>query len=238
MPTIKANDINMYYEVHGEGEPLVLIAGLGTDLTVYGRVINCLSKNFQVLAFDNRGVGRTDMPDIPYSIEMMADDTVALMNTLGVKKANILGISMGSRIAMALALQHPEMVKCLVLTSTFARKRQNTVKSFLRYNILRRLSIHRTLRKYPQPEYAFQRQLKASGSYDCMDRLDRLNVPTLILQGKADKIAPLSQAEEMHTRIKGSNLVTFQGGHIFFMMQLEQFCNAVIEFLKGSGGLP
>jgi pimeloyl-ACP methyl ester carboxylesterase len=231
MPTIKANDINMYYEVHGEGEPLVLIAGLGTDLTVYGRVINCLSKNFKVLAFDNRGVGRTDMPDVPYSIEMMADDTVALMNALDIKKAYILGVSMGSRIAMALTLQHPEMVKCLVLTSTFARKRQNTVKSFLRYNLLRRLSIHRTLRKYPQPEYAFQRQLQASGSYDCMDKLDLINVPTLILQGMADRLAPIRQAEEMHARIKGSRMIAFSGGHIFFMMQLEKYCTGVTEFL-------
>src|SRR5208337_2487529 len=139
MPTVKVNDINMYYEVSGEGEPLVLIAGLGTDLTVYERVIGCLSKKFRVLAFDNRGVGRTDKPDIPYSIEMMADDTAALMNAAGFRKAHVLGISMGGRVAMGLALQHPEMVRSLVLASTFARKRVTTVRSYLLFNVIRRL---------------------------------------------------------------------------------------------------
>ena len=235
MPTVKVNDINMYYEVSGEGEPLVLIAGLGTDLTVYERVIGCLSKKFRVLAFDNRGVGRTDKPDIPYSIEMMADDTAALMNAAGFRKAHVLGISMGGRVAMALALQHPEMVRSLVLASTFARKRVTTVRSYLLFNVIRRLSFRRASRKYPQPEYAFQRQFQASGSFDGIDKLDRISVPALILQGTSDKIAPLSQAEEMHERIKGSKMITFPGGHIFFMMRLEQFCSAITDFLLGPG---
>jgi len=117
MPIAKVNDINMYYEMHGGGEPLVLIAGLGTDLTVYEPIINELSQKSKVLAFDNRGVGRTDKPDAPYAIEMMADDTAALMSGVGIEKAHVLGISMGGRIAMALALQHPDKVKSLVLTS-------------------------------------------------------------------------------------------------------------------------
>lgn len=236
MPTVKANDINMYYEVRGDGEPLVLIAGLGTDLTVYGRVISCLSKKFRVLAFDNRGVGRTDKPDIPYSIEMMADDTAALMNAAGFHKAHILGISMGGRIAMALTLQHPELVKSLVLTSTFARQRPDTNKLPWQFTILRRISIRRALRTYPQPEYAFQRQFQASRSYDCSARLGDIKVPALILHGRSDRTAPLELAEEMHAGIKGSKMQTFPGGHIFFMMRPEQFCQAVIGFLTGPGG--
>jgi 3-oxoadipate enol-lactonase len=238
MPTVKVNDINVYYEVRGEGEPLVLIAGLGTDLTVYEPVISCLSKKFRILAFDNRGVGRTDKPDIPYSIEMMADDTAGLMDAAGFPKAHVLGISMGGRIAIALALQHPEMVKSLVLTSTFVGKRVVTIRSFLVFNVVRRLSFRRASRKYPQPDYAFQRQFQASGSYDAIDKIDRINVPTLILQGTSDKFATIRQAEEMHAKIKGSKMQTFPGGHIFFMMRLEKFCSTVIEFLTGPGGSP
>ena len=93
MPTVKVGDINMYYEVHGKGEPLLLIMGLGMDLTGWMFQIPEFLKKYQVIAFDNRGVGRTDAPDKPYSIKMMADDTVWLMDALVVNKAHILGLS-------------------------------------------------------------------------------------------------------------------------------------------------
>ena len=124
MPTINVNDINIYYEVHGEGEPLILIGGLANDITDYTdhtTIIPELSQHYTVIAFDNRGVGRTDKPDAPYSIEMMAEDTVGLLDTLGITKAHLLGISMGGRIALALTLRHPERVNALVLASTGAR---------------------------------------------------------------------------------------------------------------------
>src|SRR5512146_1889888 len=109
MPTAKVNDITMYYEIQGEGEPLVLIAGLRLDIAEYNGIDSWLAQKYQVVAFDNRGAGRTDKPDIPYSIEMMADDIAGLLYALGVKQAHIIGISMGGRIALALALQHPEL---------------------------------------------------------------------------------------------------------------------------------
>ncbi len=85
MPYVKVNDIQMYYEIHGDGEPLVLIVGLGTDISEWDGIIRWLAKKYKVLAFDNRGAGRTDKPDRPYSIEMMAHDTAGLMQTLGIK---------------------------------------------------------------------------------------------------------------------------------------------------------
>ena len=123
MPTVRVNDITMYYEIHGEGEPVVLIAGLNSDHTLYQKlgIISRLAESYQVVAFDNRGVGRTDKPDSPYSIEMMAEDTVGLLDVLGIKKVHLLGISMGGRIALALTLRHPERVKTLMLVSTGPR---------------------------------------------------------------------------------------------------------------------
>ncbi|KLU67230.1 3-oxoadipate enol-lactonase 2 [Desulfosporosinus acididurans] len=102
MPTVKVEDITMYYEFHGEknANSLVIIPGLGTDLTVYKEIINQLSEEFKVLAFDNRGSGRTDKPDIIYTIEMMANDTAKLIRAVGVNRGNILGISLGGRIAL------------------------------------------------------------------------------------------------------------------------------------------
>ena len=72
MPYLKVNDIQMYYEICGDGEPLVLIVGLGTDISEWDGIIRWLAEKYQVLAFDNRGGGRTDKPNIAYSIEMMA----------------------------------------------------------------------------------------------------------------------------------------------------------------------
>src|SRR5579863_2495968 len=105
MPTIKVNDLTMYYEIHGDGEPLVLIPGLRTDVSEYQRIIALLSAQNKVVALDNRGAGRTDKPDSPYSIELMADDTAGLLNALGIQSAHILGVSMGGRIAVALTLR-------------------------------------------------------------------------------------------------------------------------------------
>src|SRR5260221_14763239 len=118
MPTVRVNDITMYYEIHGEGEPVVLIAGLNSDHTLYRGIIPPIAESYQVVAFDNRVVGQTDKPDIPYSIEMIADDTAGLLNALGIEQAHLLGTSMVGRIATALALRLPQQVKSLLLVST------------------------------------------------------------------------------------------------------------------------
>ena len=123
MPEKKIGDLNIYYEVHGEGEPLVLIPGLSNDISEYEGIIGRLSTKYMVVAADNRGAGRTDKPDMPYSIEMMSDDTAGLLSALGIKEAHIVGVSMGGRIAAALALRHPEQVRSLILVSTALKRR-------------------------------------------------------------------------------------------------------------------
>ena len=226
MPTMQVNDIQMYYEMRGEGEPLVLIVGLGTDISEWDTIVSGLAQKYQVLAFDNRGAGRTDKPDILYSIETMAADTAGLMQALGLKQARIIGVSMGGRIALELALQHPELVKELILVSTSARVKRGWQFRFM--EMLRPLFRG----KYPQPRYAYLRQRQASGAYDGTDRLRELHVPTLILHGKKDTIAPYYLAEEMHARIAGSQIIPFEGGHIFFFFrERQQFLDAVTQFL-------
>ena len=219
----------MYYEIHGDGEPLMLIVGLGTDISEWDGIIRWLAKKYKVLAFDNRGAGRTDKPDTPYSIEMMAHDTAGLMQTLGIEQAHILGISMGGRIALALALRYPTSVKKLVLVSTSARSIKNWRRYF--FGILSSAPIFRS--KYPQPHYAFMRQRQASFAYNCTDKLHELQIPTVIMHGKKDKVVPYTLAEEMHTGIKGSKMLTFAGGHLFFLIkERQQFLDAIAEFIK------
>lgn len=118
MPIIKANIINIEYEIHGSGEPLLLIAGLGYDRWMWHRMIPGLAENFQVITFDNRGVGGTDKPPGPYTAQLLADDVAALLGELDVGRTAVFGHSMGGFIAQALALSYPELVSKLILAAS------------------------------------------------------------------------------------------------------------------------
>ena len=103
------NDIELYYESHGSGAPLVMLGGLGLDVSEMGGLTGLLATRFRVIAVDNRGTGRSAKPAGPYSIKQMATDTSALMDRLQLGRAHLLGISMGGRIALALALDSPSL---------------------------------------------------------------------------------------------------------------------------------
>ena len=120
MSRVKVNDIKMYYDVQGEGFPLVMVMGfLGSASCWDPRMMAPLSDKFKVLVFDNRGAGRTDVSEREYSIKLFASDTVGLMDALNIPRAHVLGISMGGMIAQEVALNYPERVEKLVLASTF-----------------------------------------------------------------------------------------------------------------------
>lgn len=239
MPMLHVGDVNLYYELHGDGEPLVLIPGLGSDVTDYGRIIELLSAGYRVVALDNRGAGRSDKPDVPYSVEMMADDAAGLMTGLGVGPAFVVGHSMGGRIALSLALRRPELVRGLVLVSTGPRV-SGTARGRVRLlgSIWRRTPILRSWDAYPQPYYAFLRQFEASRGFDCSSRLPEIRVPTLIVHGTRDTLAPLALAEELRAGIAGSRLVTLRGGHLLFFMQARACVPAIREFLSVVGERP
>ncbi len=118
MPTAKVNGINMAYDVSGKGEPLVLIMGLGGTRGSWVFQKRAFSKHFKVITFDSRGMGKSDKPSEPFTMKTMADDTIGLMNHLGIDKAHVLGISHGGRVAQEVAINYPDRVNKLVLAST------------------------------------------------------------------------------------------------------------------------
>ena len=118
MPTAKVGDINIYYEVHGEGEALLLIMGYTANSRWWHPQIPVFYQEYQVIAFDNRGTGRSDKPDIPYTVEMMEEDTAGLLEALGIDAAHVFGVSMGGMIAQEFALRHPHKVISLILACT------------------------------------------------------------------------------------------------------------------------
>lgn len=118
MPHQTVNGINVYYEEQGKGEPLILLNGLAFPMDLWFSQIQELSKDFRVIAADNRGIGRTDKPDEEYSIPLMAADAVGLLRSLGIEKGHVAGLSMGGFIAQEMALSYPSMVNRLILIAT------------------------------------------------------------------------------------------------------------------------
>lgn len=234
MPTAEVNGITLYYEARGAGEPLLLIGGLGGDITLFAGIIAWLARRYQVVAFDNRGSGRSSKPDIPYTIAMMADDAAGLMEALSIERAHIMGVSMGGRIALEFALAHPGQVSKLVLVSTSAAGRGKVTMSWPMRLLLPLTWLGLLRGKYPQPRYAHQRQREASVRYGASGRLGLIQAPTLILHGRRDRSMPLELAERMHTGIAGSQMEVFRGGHMFFLLsEREAFLGQVDRFLAG-----
>ncbi|MCK5654501.1 MAG: alpha/beta fold hydrolase, partial [Dehalococcoidia bacterium] len=120
MPKAKVNEVNIDYAVHGQGEPLVLIQGLGGPRSGWIFQTRAFGKYYRVITFDNRGVGKSDKPGGSYTVRTMADDTIALLDYLGVDKAHVLGISLGGMIAQEIAINYPERVRKLILACTAA----------------------------------------------------------------------------------------------------------------------
>lgn len=232
MPYAQVGDIKLYYEVHGEGPPVVLIPGLGADTRLFFKVVPLLVTLRRVVVIDPRGGGQSDKPIGAYSIEQMADDVVGLFHTLGIARADIVGYSMGGKIALQLAAGHPESVDHLVLAATGVRPSVTRPFSrrWLAMDVVPRIPV---LRKADgQPSYAFEAQRQASKSFDGRGLLSKVGASTLIIRARRDRIVPASDTAELQ-KIPGSSLVDLPGGHLtLVMVHARVFAEAVSSFLS------
>ena len=238
---VDANGRSLYYEVHGDGEPLLLIMGLGQDLTAWALQVPAFAEHFRVVAFDNRDAGRSSRAEGPYTIADMARDTAGLMDALGIGRAHVLGASMGGAIAQELVLRWPERVGRLVLACTmgqFARfrvfplepakfiKAHDPGNEIFLTEMLVWCMTHRFLTNaeavdrmlaqlraapFPQPPEAFARQVDAARTFDALDRLGAVEAPTLVLVGDQDILTPPWAARELAEAIPGARLQVLEG---------------------------
>jgi pimeloyl-ACP methyl ester carboxylesterase len=262
MATAKVGDINIYYEVHGEGEPLVLISGYASSSAVWTLSTPIFSKEYRVVVFDNRGTGRSDKPDIPYTMDMMADDVVGLLDTIDIDAAHICGMSLGGFIA----LRHPQRVISLVLACTNCGGTHQiaadaeVVERVFDLERAQKLTPEENLRvmfpfmcsqqfidnnpdiidqlaakstEYPTPLHGSIRQREAIASHDTYDRLPEINAPTLVISGDADTIVPVENSKLLADRIPDAELVIVGNmGHLFTLEAADEFHKTVLDFIK------
>lgn len=236
MPITKANNLDIYYEVHGSGEPLVLITGLGWVTSAWFNQVDAFKKNFQVILLDNRGAGRTEAPDAPYSTLQMAQDVAALLEVLNIPAAHILGHSLGGCVAQQIAIHYPQKVKSLILFSTFAKSlprnqfvlgvsvealQQNIPialraraflpwifgDNFLANNDYVSMMIAGAVNNpNPQKSHAFLHQVMACCQHDTTKTLHKVTAPTLIIVGEEDVLTPLANSQQLATLIPQAKL--------------------------------
>ena len=232
MPYAQVGDIKLYYEVHGDGPPVVLVPGLGSDTRLFVNVVPVLATLHQVIVIDPRGGGQSDKPRGGYSIEQMAEDVAGLFATLGIVRADVVGYSMGGKIALQLAASHPELVDHLVLGATAARPTvtRRFSRRWLMMDLVSRIPM---LRKADgQPSYAFEAQRQASKSFDGRALLAQVKATTLIVRARRDRIVPASDAAELQ-RIPASSLVDLPGGHLtLVMVHGKLLAEAISSFLS------
>jgi 3-oxoadipate enol-lactonase len=261
MPKVKVGDINMYYEVHGKGEPLVLITGAGASMEMAApAIIPVYSPEYQVVLFDNRGAGKSDVPDIPYTTEMMADDLSGLLDVIGIKSAHVCGTSMGGMIAQQFVLRYPKRVRSLILQSTYCGGQhsilpEETIRLSMGLKIApdelaRRMieisitpefkeknpvliqQIISTMNTNLAPRVGMMRQGQAVKSHNTYERLPEIKAPTLVMSGDADRALPVENSRIMASRIPGAELVILKNaGHLLIEAGGEPN-RLILDFLK------
>ena len=258
MATVRVNGIELYYELHGAGEPVVLIQGLGANITGWDLQLEPLSRQYQLIAFDNRGAGRSEKPEEPYSIHQMADDTAALMDELGIESAHVVGHSMGGMLAAELAALCPHRVRRLVLANPVGlwRDDEPVLDEFtlspdqLAPHIWHDPQSEAVKEAFPAPEgkdaiveMLFQRMQSytSAGKFlwpipdrGLKRRIHRIQSPTLIVWGESDRLVPPSYAEDFRSRIKNAQVVILpECAHMPMFEKRDDFVALVTDFLNG-----
>jgi 3-oxoadipate enol-lactonase len=258
MPSVSLNGLDIYFERSGSGPPLLYFNGSGATLERTGQFVDAYSSHFDVVAHDQRGLGRTGIPDGPYTMADYAADGAALAEHLGWERYRVVGTSFGGMVAQELAVTFPERIERLALLCTspggdggssyplhtLAEGDNAALVEIIDTRFTREwLEAHDDdgmLASFMQarvPSVGEVRrgerlQLEARSHFDAWDRLPRITCPTLVAAGRYDGIAPPANGEAIAAQIPGAEIRLFEGGHMFFVQDATAMPE-VIDFLRG-----
>lgn len=258
MPEIRANGISMHYEIAGHPDaPVVMLSNsLGTRLEMWDPQIAMLDERYRVLRYDTRGHGRTEAPEGPYTIELLADDARALLDALQLERVHFCGLSMGGMIGQALGARLGERLISLTLCATACHMPgrelwEERIRTALRGGMRQLVDgvVERwftaAFRAQPRPEVERVREMILATSpqgyaaccaairdMDQCEEIRKIEAPTLIVVGDQDPATPPERAEALHERIRGSELkVIPAAAHLVNIEQATAFNHALEAFL-------
>ena len=258
MAPISNSTIELYYEEHGHGEPLVLIPGLAAGRWIWFKQIIPLSEKFRVITFDPRGLGLSPLYSDQLTIPLLAEDVAVLLQRLGIERAHILGASFGGFVAQEFALAHPEMTRTLVLSCTsFGGPRHvappmetlmamASTDGFNTEERIRRILLPAFspdfVRDHPETvnqivklrlsssvnEEAYRAQLIAATGFNAEPKVGNIKAPTLVISGDSDGIVPVQNSRNLAAEIPGAELRIMEGGSHLFFVERAEEFNQTI----------
>jgi len=261
--TADIQGVSLHYACSGVGEPVLLISGLGASAEMWARQAAAFESNHTVIRFDNRGAGRSDTPEGPYSIQAMASEAVQLLDALDIPAAHVVGASMGGMIAQEVAIQYPDKALSLTLIAaqcggphafvpaqesaaalqelaTLDMTPQERARGWVPYTLstgFREASpdlvedYTRISALHPPSTEGLRAQWAALMSYDSWERLESVAAPTLVLQGSADLLVPVENADVLGVRIPDARVEILDGvGHSVAFEAADSVNPLMLEF--------
>jgi len=257
MPGLRVENITLYYETTGQGQPLLFLNGLGMTLRDWGRQAAFFSKDYLVIRFDYRGQGESDKPPGPYSIPLFCDDAARLLRSINAWPAHLVGLSMGGMIAFQMAVSHPDVVRSMVVVNSgpefILRTWRQKFEFFKRRSIVRLLGMRVTAevlagRLFPEKgqetlrreiakrwaqndKRAYIESLLALKGWSVSNRLGEIRCPTLVISADRD-YTPVSFKRSYVDRMPAAELVVVSNSrHATPLDQPEKFNNILASFL-------
>jgi 3-oxoadipate enol-lactonase len=259
MAFVDNQGIKIYWDEEGYGAPGLLIMGLGYPSSLWHRTRPVLAQRYRTVAFDNRGVGLSDVPAGPYSIATMASDAAAVLDAAGVSDAHVFGVSMGGMIAQEFALQYPARTRSLILGCTSPggpsavraeskvtdilmvrgmtlQQAREAILPYIYYAATPQEKIEEDLslrRRWLPSMEGYTAQLQGILAWESYSRIAQITAPTLVIHGKSDALVPPGNGELIAERIPGARLVLLEhASHLFLTDQTQGAHQEILEFLS------
>lgn len=256
MAIISTKDLDIYFErsTPRPNGPLLFIGGTGGDLRNKPNQLDSpLSEHFEIISYDQRGLGKTSKPSGSYSMQQYADDAASLLDELHIDTIPVMGVSFGGMVAQEFIKRHPSRVSKLVLACTSSGgdggssyplheleelNEEEKLDLSIKINDLRitdawikqNKNLWQSIKEQAKNRNAFKpqpkyllKQLLARKDHNTYEDLDNINTPTFLLGGKYDGIAPVLNMEKMHQKIDNSKLEFYEGGHLFLIQDTKAF---------------